>query len=66
VENASSNSNSLEQQQQLQQQQQVCNACAKQYQALFDHYWPIYTRPDVEFCLDVDAMVGWLVGWWLA
>ena len=59
VENASSNSNSLEQQQQLQQQQQqVCNACAKQYQALFDHYWPIYTRPDVEFCLDVDAMMN--------
>lgn len=42
----------------------VCNHCSKQFDSLFDFYWKVYTAPNIDFCVDVEAMMNDTMSLW--
>lgn len=39
----------------------LCQRCQEQFNNVFDFYWKIYTDPVVDFCLDIETTVSYLV-----
>nr|CAD2185183.1 unnamed protein product [Meloidogyne enterolobii] len=42
----------------------VCQHCSKQFDSLFDFYWKVYTAPNIDFCVDVEAMMNDTMNLW--